>query len=188
VLKVWQAWAGAPNRPLLVCLSVRLGVRFELALFAQSMFDIFVYLFENYFTPEACPDPDTLARKLAAEGFDDEEIDDALTWLSGLAEASTQCVDLAQATASGSRVYAPVEYQRLGAEAIGFLMFLESAGVLSAPLREIAIERAWALPDSPVSIDKLKIIVLMVLWSQETQIDNLILEELLADGSARQLH
>src|SRR5690606_24417426 len=62
------------------------------------------------------------------------------------------------------------------------------AGVLSAPLREIAIERAWALPDSPVTIDKLKIIVLMVLWSQETQIDNLILGELLADGSARQLH
>src|SRR5690606_13708162 len=111
------------------------------------------------------------------------------TWLSGLAEASTQCVDLAQAaTGNSSRVYAFVEYQRLGAEAIGFLMFLESAGVLSAPLREIVIERAWALPDSPVSIDKLKIIVLMVLWSQETQIDNLILEELLADGSARQVH
>jgi Smg protein len=152
------------------------------------MFDILVYLFENYFTPEACPDPDTLARKLAAAGFEDDEIDDALTWLSGLAESTSRCVDLALVPSHGHRVYADAEYRLLGSEAIGFVAFLESAGVLSSPLREIVVDRASALGDSPVPLEKLKIIVLMVLWSQETEIDNLILEELLEDGSARQIH
>lgn len=50
------------------------------------------------------------------------------------------------------------------------------------------IDRSFALGEAPVPLEKLKIIVLMVLWSQETEIDNLILEELLEDGSARQLH
>ncbi|GAA4332809.1 DUF494 domain-containing protein [Pigmentiphaga soli] len=152
------------------------------------MFDILVYLFENYFTPAACPDPGTLARKLAAAGFEDDEIDDALTWLSGLAESTNRCVDLALVPSQGSRVYAEAEYGQLGSEAIGFVAFLEAAGVLSSPLREIVIDRASALGESPVPLEKLKIIVLMVLWSQETEIDNLILEELLEDGSARQIH
>jgi Smg protein len=108
--------------------------------------------------------------------------------LSGLAESTSRCVDLALVPSHGHRVYADAEYRLLGSEAIGFVAFLESAGVLSSPLREIVVDRASALGDSPVPLEKLKIIVLMVLWSQETEIDNLILEELLEDGSARQIH
>jgi Smg protein len=33
------------------------------------MFDILVYLFENYYTPEACPSAEVLAKRLAAAGF-----------------------------------------------------------------------------------------------------------------------
>ena len=152
------------------------------------MFDILVYLYENYYTPQACPAADVLAKRLAAAGFEHEDIDDALGWLYGLAETTERCVDLAQAPTTGTRIYTDNEYQQLGTESIGFIAFLESAGVLSSPLREIVIDRAFALGEAPVPLDKLKIIVLMVLWSQETEIDNLILEELLEDGSARQLH
>ena len=127
-------------------------------------------------------------RPLERQPADHDEIDDALSWLSGLAESTHRCVDLALVPSSGCRIYAEAEYRQLGSEAIGFIAFLESAGVLSSPLREIVIDRAFALGEAPVPLDKLKIIVLMVLWSQETEIDNLILEELLEDGSARQLH
>jgi Smg protein len=34
----------------------------------------------------------------------------------------------------------------------------------------------------------MKVIVLMVLWSQEAEVDTLILEELLDDGSPRTIH
>jgi len=152
------------------------------------MFDILVYLFDNYHAPEACPDADVLARRLAAAGFEHHDINDALSWLSGLAESTQHCIDLARLPVSGVRIYADAEYQILGSEAIGFITFLETAGMLSAPLREIVIDRALALDDSPVPLEKLRIIVLMVLWSQEADIDTLFLAELIEDDSQRRLH
>ncbi len=152
------------------------------------MFDILVYLFENYYTPEACPTADVLAKRLAAAGFEHDDIDHALGWLVGLAETTEQCVGLAQSPGSGTRVYADSEYQHLGTEAIGFITFLEATGALSPALREIVIDRAMATGESFVSLQKIKIIALMVLWSQESEVDHLILEELLRDDEDRLLH
>ncbi|GAB3337330.1 DUF494 domain-containing protein [Bordetella tumulicola] len=154
----------------------------------RHMFDILVYLFENYYTPQACPAADILAKRLAAAGFEHEDIDDALGWLYGLAETTERCVDLAQVPNTGTRIYTDSEYRQLGTESIGFIAFLESAGVLPAPLREIVIDRALAAPETPVSLAKIKITALMVLWSQEAEIDNLVLEELLDDDGVRRLH
>ena len=152
------------------------------------MFDILVYLFENYYNPEACPSADVLAKRLVAAGFEHEDIDDALGWLVGLAETTEQCVGLAQSPGSGTRVYAESEARHLGPAAIGFITFLEANGSLSPALREIVIDRAMAAADSPISIQKIKIIALMVLWSQESEVDHLILEELLRDDEDRPLH
>ena len=143
------------------------------------MFDVLVYLFHNYYTPQACPTADVLAKRLAAAGFEDDEIDDALQWLMGLAQTTEHCVELAHHAGNGTRVYAALEQQRLSPEARGFITFLENTEVLVAPLREIVIERAMACDETPVNLDRIKIIALMVLWSQEAEVDHLILEELL---------
>jgi len=150
------------------------------------MFEVLVYLYENYYRPDACPDSDALTRKLTAAGFEGEEIDDALSWLSGLAETTGPSIPAGNRDAF--RVYADREYDLLGPDSIGFLSFLESAGVLSAPLREIVIERALASGESPVALDKVKIIVLMVLWSQGEEPDALILDELIDDEQPRLMH
>jgi Smg protein len=152
------------------------------------MFDVLVYLYENYYRPEACPDTDTLARKLTAAGFEGEEISDALSWLNGLALVTQTTIPVAYSNNTSFRVYADVEYERLGADSIGFLSFLDSAGVLNPLLREIVIERALATDETPVRPDKLKIIVLMVLWSQGEEPDSLILDELIEDDEPRLLH
>ena len=153
------------------------------------MYDILVYLFENYYTPQACPAADVLAKRLAAAGFEHDDIDDALGWLYGLAETTERCVELAQVASTGVRIYAESEYRQLGTESIGFITFLEAAGILPAPLREIVIDRALAAPEAPVPLSCTKIIALMVLWSQEAEIDNLVLDELLEDESGgRRLH
>ncbi|HLS51231.1 MAG TPA: DUF494 domain-containing protein [Burkholderiaceae bacterium] len=153
------------------------------------MFDVLVYLFENYYTPEACPDADALANKLAAAGFEHDDINDALGWLYGLAQTTEQCVELAQLPVTDSqRIYTDSEYQALGQQAIGFISFLESSGVLPAALREILIDRAQATGESPMPLDQMKIIALMVLWSQEAEIDHLVLEELLTDDESRLSH
>jgi Smg protein len=152
------------------------------------MFDVLVYLYENYYRPDACPDADTLARKLSAAGFEGEEIDSALSWLSDLATVTQTTVPVAYAESSSFRIYVDSEYERLGPESIGFLSFLESAGVLNPLLREVVVERALATDETPVSLEALKVIVLMVFWSQDEEPDALILEELLEDGAARQMH
>ena len=152
------------------------------------MFDVLVYLYENYYRPDACPDADTLARKLSAAGFEGEEIDSALSWLSGLATVTQTTIPVAYADSSSFRIYVDVEYERLGADCIGFLSFLESAGVLNPLLREVVIERALATDETPVSLESLRVIVLMVFWSQGEEPDALILEELLEDDAPRQMH
>ena len=52
------------------------------------MFDVLVYLYENYWRPDACPDQEQLTRKLASVGFESDEIQEALRWLDGMANAS----------------------------------------------------------------------------------------------------
>lgn len=152
------------------------------------MFDILVYLFKNYYTPQACPTADVLAKRLAAAGFEYDDIDEAIRWLLGLAETTENCVNLEQTQSTGMRIYAEVEHQKLGPEAIGFISFLESTDVLPPPLREIVIERALACTNTPVSLERVKVIALMVLWSQEAEIDYLILEELLRHDNDPLLH
>ena len=60
------------------------------------MFDVLVYLYENYWRPDACPDHDQLTRKLSAVGFESDDIEEALIWLDGRriprAELETQLV------------------------------------------------------------------------------------------------
>jgi Smg protein len=48
------------------------------------MFEVLVYVYENYWQGDACPAPRQLSRKLIAAGFESDEIEAALNWLSGL--------------------------------------------------------------------------------------------------------
>lgn len=162
------------------------------------MFDVLVYLYENFPAlaqtggDGPAPDADVLARKLSAAGFDKEEISDALAWLQGLAQVTRESQSVREASERSFRIYPGFERERLGPEGVAFLAFLESAGQISSPQREIIIERALAVGQQdgewPVSLAKLKLIVLMVLWSQQADIDVLLLEELLDDGDDRLLH
>ena len=152
------------------------------------MFDVLVYLYENYGALHACPDADSLSRKLTAAGFDDDEISAALAWLQGLQLVTQQSVAVGPESSRSFRIYAQLEVERLGPESIGFLSFLEHAGQLTPTQREIVIERSLAIEETPIPLHMIKVIVLMVLWSQQADIDVLLLEELLHDGSERDLH
>jgi Smg protein len=154
------------------------------------MFDILVYLYETYYRPDACPEPAALARKLSAVGFDDEEISEALVWLTDLTEMAGSD-QAAVVMSTGTRFYVAQEVDILGTQAVGFIQFLESAGVLSAIQREIVIERALTLNEAPVSLGKLKVIVLMLLWSQGKEPDALMFDDLFGsdeDQTPRLLH
>ena len=150
------------------------------------MFDVLVYLYENYWRPDACPAHAQLARKLSAVGFESDEIEEALSWLDGLKVTAQSHVGV-QAERS-MRVYLPAEQEHLGEHSIGFVSFLESAGVLPPPMREMVIDRATAIPGGPVDLEDLKIIVLMVFWSLGEEPDALILDELFVEEDDRLIH
>ncbi|MFT7721360.1 MAG: DUF494 domain-containing protein [Roseateles sp.] len=150
------------------------------------MFDVLVYLYETYWRPDACPDHAQLARKLTAVGFENDEIQEALSWLDGLAAAGAACQ--AEQSAHAMRVYAAAEVEHLGEASIGFISFLESAGVLPGPMREMVIDRAMAIGGNPMDLEDLKIIVLMVFWSLGEEPDALILDELFVAPEDRLIH
>jgi Smg protein len=150
------------------------------------MFEVLVYLYENYWRPDACPDHDQLTRKLSAVGFESDEIQEALSWLDGLAETAQAYAG--EQHADSLRVYSMAEIDRLGEDSIGFVSFLESAGVLPAAMREMVIDRASAVGDSPLALEDLKVIVLMVFWSLGEEPDALILDELFVAPEERLIH
>jgi Smg protein len=150
------------------------------------MFEVLVYLYENYGRPDACPAHDQLTRKLSAVGFESDEIEDALSWLDGLADVA-QGQALPQRVDS-TRIYNALERERIGDESIGFIAFLESAGVLSPTQRELVIDRATAVGGAPIDLDDLKVIVLMVFWSLGEEPDALILDELFVVPEDRLVH
>lgn len=154
------------------------------------MFDVLVYLFENFYQAEGYPDQDTLTRKLTAAGFENAEISDALDWLRDLVEPGVERTESPEITGFGDsfRAYNRTELAALGPDCLGFLTFLESAGVITPSIRETVIERALALDTEPVALEEFKVIVLMVLWTCRGNVDTLILEELLPDGSSRCVH
>jgi Smg protein len=152
------------------------------------MFDILVYLFENYYQAQAYPDCDTLERKLHAAGFENDDIQDALDWLNSLTRQPDDGLLESLDSGSSFRGYTVDESSKLPLESRGFITFLESAKILTPLLRELIIERAMALPSELVGLDKLKVIVLMVLWTHRGNVDALVLDELIPDGERRQVH
>jgi Smg protein len=159
------------------------------------MFEVLVFVYENYWRGDACPELDQLGRKLSAQGFEPEEIQQALVWLDGLnvaAQGTELDAEAAPAlptqSADSMRVYSVAEQDHLGSQCLGFISFLEAADVLPPAMREIVVDRAMAAPGDPVSLDDLKIIVLMVYWSMGREPDALVLDELCEDTSTRLPH
>lgn len=166
------------------------------------MFEVLTFVYENYYADESYPEPARLQRKLRAVGFEDDEISDAMAWLQGLNaaargvgptrdETSTNTAVepwLRQPLPTSVRIYPSYEQSQLGVQCLGFIRFLESAGVLSPQLREIVIDRAMAAPGAPLALDDFKVIVLMVFWSVGLEPDALVLDELCDDPQGRVAH
>ena len=160
------------------------------------MFEVLVFVYENYWRGDACPELHQLERKLSAHGFEPEEIHQALVWLDGLNNVAQNILLPAESQAewapkpsdASMRVFSVSEQDQLGAECLGFITFLESSGVLPPALREIVVDRAMAASGDPVSLEALKIIVLMVYWRFGHEPDALILDELCDGGERRVAH
>ena len=137
----------------------------------EGVLDILIYLFENYFDTETDdgfePDRETLKQELEHAGFPTSEVERALCWLEELAADPSR--QHPSPTTRAIRVFAALEQARLDTDCRGYLVHLEQVGILSPTQRELVIDRLMALEGDEIDIEKLKWVVLMVLFSQPGQ-------------------
>ncbi len=151
------------------------------------MFDILLFLFESYFDAGSYPEPNRLSAKLTAAGFEEEDINQALTWLSGLRELS-EATYPESINHSGLRCYTDYEAERMSEEGLRFIAFWEHNKIITPIEREMIIDRVVALGRDKLSVDKVKLIALMVLWNQHEDLDPMLIEDLLTPTDAAQIH
>lgn len=149
------------------------------------MYDILAYLFEHCQQAEIADDRERVARKLSAAGFDDSDISEALRWLAGVLRAPEGEHAPLPDGRSSFRAFAPRETAKLDAECRGFLITLEQSGILNAETRELVLERSLAASGHALSLDQLKLIVLMVLWNHQTPTSRLLAEDLFSVPHSR---
>lgn len=128
------------------------------------MFEILMFLFENYMDSSAAlkMDNETLLIELEKIGFERFEINRALHWLNGLIDFQISPA----LTKRALRYYLPDEIERLGVEGQGLLIYLEQIGILDPMSREMVIDRVMALDSREVDLGRIKWVVLIVLFNQ----------------------
>ena len=133
----------------------------------QSIFEVLMYLFENYMNDdiEFDVDEEALRTELQQAGFAQGQISKAFGWLEGLADMQDE-IDYNPIESSCIRVYTPEECEKLDADSRGLLLFLEQTGVLDHSTREMVIDRVMALESDEIDPDELKWVILMVLFNQ----------------------
>ncbi len=129
----------------------------------EKIFDVLIYLFENYMEDEMdrLPDNDAIRTELMEAGFEQLEVVRAFDWLESLTEKGVMTT-----TSATFRIFSEQEQRKLDLDCRNLLLFLEHSGILSPPNRELVIDRAMALADQSITLDELKWIALMVLLSQ----------------------
>ncbi len=148
----------------------------------EDIFDVLIYLFENYMDSEYdfIPDTDMLHTELKAAGFNSRNISKAFEWLDTLA---LQEEPLFKAAHSSFRIFCAEECHKLDVECRDFILFLQNLNILNPISRELVIDRAMALENTHISIEELKWISLIVLLSQADEelaiahMENLIYQE-----------
>ncbi len=130
----------------------------------ETIFDVLMYLFEHYMEDELemFPDSDSVKTELLAAGFEQIEVGKAFAWLESLSLQR----GIKPIISTSFRIFSNEEKAKLDLECLDLLMFLERSGILTSANREVVIDRALALEDEEISIEKLKWIVLLVLLSQ----------------------
>lgn len=130
------------------------------------MFEILMYLFENYMDGSVAlnADPDTIYSELEQAGFHRSEIGRALDWLEGLNRAQ-EAAD-SSFTSQSIRSYSMEECEHIPTEGRGFLLYLEQIGILDAMTREVVIDRLMALDMREIDLGRIKWVVLIALFNQ----------------------
>jgi Smg protein len=133
----------------------------------ETIFEVLVYLFEHYIDvgEEKVIEQGALKTELLEAGFTEDYVDRAFDWMDELTTLPSAAVEN-YAEQRSIRIHSAEEKLRFDVDAQGFLLFLEQAGIIDSTRRELIIDRAMALGDTILTVDHIKWVALMVLFSQ----------------------
>ena len=155
----------------------------------ENVFDVLMYLFENYYMDEdgpVAPDRESVQQELSQAGFPTLEIDRAFLWMEGLASEPNPPDTQSERSL---RLFSSIEMDRLDTACRGFILFLEQMDVLTPASRELAIDRAMALENEDFDLEQLKWVILMVLINRPgEEAAYTWVEDLVSDNISNHLH
>jgi Smg protein len=152
------------------------------------MLEVLAYLFEQFYNADGLPDMSQLAKKLSLAGFEGEDIHDALTWLGELKQIDAAPYLALDQMGLAYRSLLPLELERFSDDAAEFLFSLDAARILTAGERELVLDRVWREPEGEITCERIKLIVLMVIWQKRDALSNLLIEDLLFGRDGAALH
>lgn len=133
----------------------------------EDVLEVLLFIFEHFVDDDSgyTEQDDDLVSTLVQCGFGSNEVNKALLWLDDLVDLRGQDYSPDANKTTAIRVYTSYEEERLNTDCRGFILFLEQMEVLDCQAREMVIDRAIALEGEEVDLDRLKWVVMMVLFN-----------------------
>jgi len=128
------------------------------------MFEVLVYMFENYIDTQFRPPDNTLSKELFAAGFDQDDINGAFDWFNQLESMTDKPESFQMADSANTRIFTDIELKKISSESIAFILFLVQANILNTSQRELVLELAMNVPQAEIRIEEMRWIVLMTTW------------------------
>ena len=152
------------------------------------MFEVLVFIFENYIAHHALPDDDVMAQELSAAGFNQQDIQGAVGWFQEMRSMLTQPPAVYSHQHSATRILTDSELKKINIESISFVLFLRQANVINDVERDLIIDRAMALKQEQVNIEEMRWITMIALWNEGREKDYLFVEDALFNPRGLTLH
>lgn len=152
------------------------------------MFEVLIFMFENYFSKHALPENDVMTQELHAAGFDKSDVSGAVNWFHEMKLMLAQPPAIYSHKDTGMRVFADHELKKINTESFGFVMFLQQANVINDVERDLIIDRAMALKQKQIGIEEMRWIAMIALWNEGREKDYLFVEDALFNPRGMILH
>lgn len=139
------------------------------------VFDVVAYITRNYgLFGCSAEDPSDLRDELLQAGFEEDDVERALTWLRRLRSTRPHPGAPMRAPSQAVRLPTPEEAVKLTAGARGFLLRLERSGILDPAAREAVYERALTLDLAEVGLEEMRVLAALVLEASPSADDHVV--------------
>jgi Smg protein len=152
------------------------------------MFEVLVFMFENYIAHHTLPKNEVMTQELSAAGFEQSDIIGAVDWFHEMKTMLNEPPAVYSHKHTGMRMFTAVELKKINTESISFIIFLQQANIINDVERDLIIDRAMALKQEQIKIEETRWITMIALWNEGREKDYLFVEDALFNPRGLTLH